>query len=419
MQKTFKTVRRKKSEAGQALVFTALGLVVLMGFAGLGIDTGVMRYQRRLQQTAADAAALAGASDLAYGSGVTAGARNAATSNGFTDTSGGSLSSCTSSGAASGTVCVVVNNPPTSGPHTSNSNYVEVLVSKVYPTYFMRVLNINTATVTSRAVATNLSPTNADCLYLLGSTSGLTGRGGSKGGVIAPTCGIVINGSLDTTGSFPVCAGSIGVAGGGSGGGTLGSCSVASPGSGPTCNDQTVSTCPATIPAAANPLGSLTIPTQPPEVPCSGNCFNPGTYTSTISMKGNKSYTFNPGVYVFNGGGVSCSGTPSMTGTGVFFYLENGATFDCSGNSSVSLTAPSSANCPSCPSQFDGILMYQDPKTDQNADTLPGGGNSIPDEGYNGLVVLWGLTVKGNDEVTLGGFAGLGSSGYQNATLVE
>ena len=47
-------------------MFAAVGLVVLMGFAGLGIDMGMLRYQKRLQQTAADSGALAGANNLAF-----------------------------------------------------------------------------------------------------------------------------------------------------------------------------------------------------------------------------------------------------------------------------------------------------------------------------------------------------------------
>src|SRR6202021_3022398 len=45
---------KRKNEGGQALVFAAVGLVVIMGFAGLGIDMGMLRYQKRLPQTAAD-----------------------------------------------------------------------------------------------------------------------------------------------------------------------------------------------------------------------------------------------------------------------------------------------------------------------------------------------------------------------------
>ena len=62
---------KRNSQSGQALVFVALGLVVLIGFVGLGIDMGVLRFQRRVQQTAADAAALAEANDLGF-SGVNA-----------------------------------------------------------------------------------------------------------------------------------------------------------------------------------------------------------------------------------------------------------------------------------------------------------------------------------------------------------
>ena len=57
---------RRKSEAGQALAFTAVAMFVLIGVAGLGVDIGVSRYQKRLQQNAADAAAIAGANNLAF-----------------------------------------------------------------------------------------------------------------------------------------------------------------------------------------------------------------------------------------------------------------------------------------------------------------------------------------------------------------
>src|SRR5215831_6270984 len=74
---------KRRNEAGQSLVFVAVGLLALLGFVGLGIDMGVLRYERRLQQSAADGAAIAGATNLAFG-GVGTGAQNAAASNGFT-----------------------------------------------------------------------------------------------------------------------------------------------------------------------------------------------------------------------------------------------------------------------------------------------------------------------------------------------
>src|SRR5579863_2479469 len=128
-----------RKESGQVLAGFAVTLVVLLGFAGLAIDMGTLRYDKRLQQTAADAAAIAGAQNLEVNSGVTAGAQYASQLNGFTDGGGGSLSNC-ASGAAIGTTCVQVLNPPadvtfngstiSGGPHagtTNASKYVEVL----------------------------------------------------------------------------------------------------------------------------------------------------------------------------------------------------------------------------------------------------------------------------------------------------
>ena len=61
---------RYKSEAGQAVIFTAVAMVALMGFAGLAVDMGLMRYEKRAQQSAADGAAIAGADELRYNAGA-------------------------------------------------------------------------------------------------------------------------------------------------------------------------------------------------------------------------------------------------------------------------------------------------------------------------------------------------------------
>ncbi len=55
-----------KSDEGQALVLAALGLVVLMLMAGLGVDVGYLRYHKQQMQKAADAGAIAGASAYPY-----------------------------------------------------------------------------------------------------------------------------------------------------------------------------------------------------------------------------------------------------------------------------------------------------------------------------------------------------------------
>jgi Flp pilus assembly protein TadG len=60
--------RSRRTERGQVLVMFALGLVVLLGIAGIAIDLGRMMAERRHLQTAADAGALAGCQSLISGS---------------------------------------------------------------------------------------------------------------------------------------------------------------------------------------------------------------------------------------------------------------------------------------------------------------------------------------------------------------
>jgi len=408
---------KRKNEAGQALVFVAFALLVLLGVTGLAVDMGVLRYEKRLQQTAADGAALAGASNLAYG-GITTGAQNAAASNGFTDNGGGLVSKCGST-AAVGTTCVQVLNPPAAvtvngvtipaGPHSGNANYVEVVVAAVHPTYFMRLLGVTQETITARAVATNVSGggPNSGCLYTIGAPNSaieginINGHADLK----APSCGISDNGNYDPVGgALTIEASTFGV----SGACTGNHCNLAQCTSGQ-------SPCPVLgAPAAADPLAYLTPPSVGTPVAWNGTPV-PGTTYSGISLTGNTNVNFPAGIYVLTGD-FTCHGTPTITGTGVMFYFTNGATFNCSGNDTVNFTAPSSG-------PYAGILFYQDPN-DTNGPTI--GGNTgttyngvlyfpkseITFFGNNssfaaGIVIADALQLSGNPTVTLQGTAGL------------
>lgn len=442
---------RRKSESGQALVFTALALVVLLGFAGLAIDMGTLRYQKRLQQSAADAAAIAGASNLGVG-GVTAGAQNAAATNGFTDTAGGQTSTCTASGATIGTVCVQVNNPPASGPHSGNGNYVEVLVADVQPTYFMKIFGTNSEAITARAVATNLSGGaggGGGCIYTLGTPQKKIAGVGVSGSVIlnAPTCGIADNGNLDANGGsqLSITAGSIGVAG-----------TYNPPGS----PNATISPTPLTgmpysgdpfanaysAPAVGAPNGSLSAP------PNKTTTFTQGTYSS-ITLNNNSTSIFSSGVYVVDGGSFTINGKATVCGGGtitatnpftcaygggVTFYLTNGASLTTNGTPTVQMYAPNSGT-------YEGLLFYEDPN-DTQAASLSGdsssfyqgaiympsaqltfGGNASFNNGADyTIIVVDELQLSGNPDVNLkSNYSGLSNGGgplvgaITSATLVE
>src|SRR6266478_1750607 len=149
-------MKRLKDESGQALIITALCMTCLFGFAALATDVGIMLREKRMAQTAADGAAVAGASEMFVGTAqVSSVAKAAAGQNGFSDG-----------------VTVVVNGGPTTGPaygpHAGKPGYVEVIVSKVQPTIFMNLFGVFNMTPTARAVAT-YGQTNG-CIVTLGTT---------------------------------------------------------------------------------------------------------------------------------------------------------------------------------------------------------------------------------------------------------
>ena len=188
---------RRNSQAGQTLVFVALAMVLLSAVLGLAVDIGYMRFLKRRMQTAADSAAIAAAAEINYGD-VTAAAKADAASNGFTDGANG--------------VAVTVNNPPASGPNQGVQGYVEVLISKNQPTFFIRVVpgGATSSTVTARAVG-HLG-NGKGCIYTLAQApAGLQVH--HNGAVTAQSCAIMVNGNLTVHSGATLTASAIGVGG--------------------------------------------------------------------------------------------------------------------------------------------------------------------------------------------------------------
>jgi hypothetical protein len=341
----------RKKEAGQALIAAVAALgIVLMGFAGLGIDMGYMRYQKRLEQTAADAAAIAGADDILTG-GIPSAAVNASLQNGFSGDLNVDICPPPAPAPAVGSVAITVNSAtgPCSGPHVGNTAYVEVYVSKVQPVFFMRVLGVKPQTVTARAVAAKLGGgIGSGCLYALGA-QGLDGNGT----LTASECGIVDNGTFNAgQGGLTVNAMTFGVAEGSS-------CHGSNPC--PTLN----------MPASSDPLAYLNNLAPPQGTPFNGTLIN-------------GPFNFPAGTYVITGN-LAFGPNAVITGNGVTFYLTNGATVTTTGNPTVQLTAPSFGT-------YQGILFYQDP-SDTNTSSLGGNASSY----YNGALYF------PNNQLTLSG----------------
>ena len=311
------------------LVFSIL---ILIGLASLAIDVGYWRYQRGLEQNAADSAALAGAVQLGYSttlSGIVAAAQTAAASNGFTNNGS--------------TVDVTVNRPPLYGSYTTNSSAVEVIVAVKQPVHFAALFTQSSTVVIARAVAV-LSSSNRICLWVMGtSSSSITLDGGT---ISMPGCGIITNGGLLLNGGT-VNASSIGYASGASGTDS----SVTFTGASPAVAIAPVDPCgvvagcsnlTATPPTSGSCATTTTFNSAPVTV-------QPGVYCSQVMFNGGGAVTFAPGVYDFQQG-LTVNSATSLSGTGVTFY--NQGTFIIDGSPTVNLSAPTTGSTA-------GVLFYQ------------------------------------------------------------
>src|SRR6516164_7488658 len=116
----------RPARRGTVTILAALCLIVIMGFAALAVDAGLLHHERRAAQAAADAAALAAASNLFANYRTNQGA----------DPSGAAANEAKAAAAADGynndgtTNTVVVNIPPLSGDHVGQAGYVEVIVTQ-------------------------------------------------------------------------------------------------------------------------------------------------------------------------------------------------------------------------------------------------------------------------------------------------
>jgi len=345
----------------------AAAMALIIGLCGLAVDVGLLYTARRSMQTAADAAAVAGATALRDAQTVSGAARAAATLNGFTNDSNN--------------VSVAVNNPPASGTYSGNASYVEVVVTQPQPTYFLRVLGYNTVTVSTRAVSGTIS--GPACMYSLNPTAS-NAFVISGGSAVTADCGVLVRSNsssgLVVSGSgSALTATTIGVVAAGYSAGT-----------GAINPTPMVNVAPFGDPLASAQAPSVgAIPSSCTTSPdtTSGHGYsvsggaptiNPGTYCGGITVSGTTTLNLNPGTYILYGGGLNISGGSNLVGNGVTFY-NTGTTSGTyaykpivfSGGSATSLKAPSTGS-------LTGILFFQDRSiTSTSQNTISGGGSAV------------------------------------------
>ncbi len=265
----------RRRERGQIYVLMSLGIVALLGMAGLGADIGVIYGTRRQMQTAADAAAIAAANALQGSSSVAAGyqtaANDAASINGFTNATNG----------------VTITTSEVSCPGAASEQCVQVNIAQAVPTYFLRALGKSSISLDTVAIAGGVNAPG--CIYALDpSASEAVSFTGNVN--ITASCGLIDDSSnsngLYATGNGTIQTTSAGVAG------NYNSASLGNMHFTPT---------PITgIAPAPDPLASLSQPSVP-------SCSQSATTNSgTDTVNGNyATYNVAPGIY---SGGISIGG---------------------------------------------------------------------------------------------------------------
>jgi hypothetical protein len=309
-------------------------LVVLIGMAALAVDVGYWRNQQRLAQTAADAAAIAGADELKYPvlADWNAAAKNDAAANGFTDDNGA-------------TVSVKADSPPLTGSYSGNVSAVEVVVSQKQPAFFGAAFGLAPQWISATAVALLSSPQT--CVYALsGGPMAIQANGVAH--MTATTCGFSSNGGFVVPGST-VTAALIGYVIG-----PYGYNGQSYPQAQPTLIAPNADPC-STI------AGCAYLKANPPN---SGPCLNatpawsttvtiqPGRYCTQLNVVGATTLTFAPGVYEFDNG-MNVYGA-TVSGAGVTFYNGTGGGSLTIQSPSITLSAPTSGNTA-------GVALYQNP----------------------------------------------------------
>lgn len=394
------TLRRRGSVA---VLITAL-LPVLLGFLVITLEGGLLRDSRRQVQNAADAAALAAATELFIhypdivdsnfsdcdpdGAAATAALASAA-ENGFPD-----------SGASN----VVVNIPPESGRFADQAGYAEVIVRFNQPRYISRIWGGASIPVVARAVSrarwegTNigimvLDPIQKSALNASG-TGAMTVTGGSPG---KSGAAVIVNSSDSTAGSA-------------TGGGTLTAPQFEITGG---YTGSLIGDVETGVPPSPDPLRHL------PEPAIS----TPGTISIKNLGSGSKQYTLTPGyysklpsftsgdvvifqqggIYSINGGGFKSTGAtikmdPNTSG-GVMIYNNPSSTaqsdvISITGNSAGSVNLSALTDGP-----YAGILLFQKRKATQSLSVAGGGSFTMLGTFYAANALL---KVTGNGDAVIG-----------------
>ncbi len=376
-----------RDERGQTTMLLAvlMGLVFL-GFMAIAIDVGFLFHAKRMAQSAADSAAVAAAEEAQAGnaSNEQTVANAMAKLNGFDP-------------AANTNPATVTLATPTSGSYSGSASFIEAMVSKPIPTFFLGVFKgqATTITVSAKAVAGGgLSSPTCICLE---APTGMGLNMSNNAQIVATQCGITVDSSSSNAVGVVSSAGLNAL--------SLGTVSNTWDNSSNINNNGAISSSTKVVQNITNQCKpTLTVPTLPNGLPCYRNPIQgwtaannyTGKYTlpvtgettsggivcyTSLDTSQSSSVTFSPGYTYYIQGNFATGGGSPLSGNNVTFYV--GGTVNIANGVTVNLSAPTVGTNPAVPQ----TLFY----AMGNTVTIQGGSSST----------LSGLVYAPNAAVTL------------------
>lgn len=346
-----------RDERGAVAVYFALLAPILIAFAALGAEAGLWLITERKLQQIADASAYSAA------------ARHMSSQN-LTVLEQAARASATASGMVADDEFALYL-PPQSGGFVGQSAYVQVAISREVPRYFSGLFAGTNAPVqiSVRAVA-GTDPDSGEpvCMLALSPSASPAFGVGGAGVVNVTECALSSNSSANN--SFDMIGARVSV---------TGSCLYSVGGVDVSdglhltdCTEPQILQRP-----TANPFASLMLPTSAEIgglIPRDSSSMT-GTYTPSeallaypdlpaalfsggLTIQGTVNLA--RGIYIVDGGTMKINANAVLSGTGVSFYLINGAKLDVAGGALLNVSAYDSSNPNIRTDPFAGLLFFSD-----------------------------------------------------------
>lgn len=326
---------------GSIMPMTAIMLPVILGTAGMGVDASMWMMNKRDLQSAADAASIAAAWEYANNrdGDIEEAALREAQNNGYDPDSNGELE--------------IEQGVDDEGRAMFTAN-----ISQEDQAYFSSIVYTDAIYTSAAAASVVLIPTDDFCMLALDpeADGAVTAVGSVE--IDASGCGIAVNSNsdsaLDLTGSVVVNIGDLNIVGDMEVDGSV---------------DLSYNNLETNSSRVPDPYEDLEVPDftacsraqvrSGPTRITRDTTLNPGVYCGGITITGNENVTFNPGVYIIDGGDFSVTGGGQLLGEGVSFVLTNSGEgsygrLDITGGKEVLFSAPEEGE------DMEGVVFYQD-----------------------------------------------------------